>query len=312
MKHYDMRNKHMKIFGSRSKMKQKAISKQSTSKFRPMNIIMISLFIAGSALVIFAVYNLWDGKREDNAAQTEYANLRELGIKITADLITSQNPQDNSTQQGETPPEAQPGQTQPGQSGTNTSTNTNTSQDASQSAAHAHLIEALSSLAQINPDFIGWIKIPGTTIDFPIVRGANNTQYLTTTFSGTANPAGAIFMDYRNKEDFNAPISILHGHNMRDGNMFSPLADYTDKEFLEAHPEIIIITANGERLVFQIINAQPTDAWDSIYSYNFDNDETAQELLEATGVEAKRLLILSTCIGPRRSDERLLIFAVLN
>jgi len=50
---------------------------------------------------------------------------------------------------------------------------------------------------EINPDYVGWLKIDGTNIDFPIVRGNDNEKYLTTTFKGEENILGAVFMDYR-------------------------------------------------------------------------------------------------------------------
>ena len=47
-----------------------------------------------------------------------------------------------------------------------------------------------------NPNYVGWLRIDSTNIDFPIVRGTDNVRYLTTTFRGEENIAGAIFMDY--------------------------------------------------------------------------------------------------------------------
>jgi SrtB family sortase len=243
---------------------------------------------------VIAVKNLWTDYREDVAAFNEYTGLRELSASINS-LITETEQFNNGIT-----PEVTPHITE-------AETNHAVS-DTDSDYIHAHLIEALDILAEINPDFIGWITIPGTTIDYPTVRGTNNTRYLKTTFSGAANSAGTIFMDYHNKENFNAPVSMLHGHNMRDGSMFAPLTNYPDKDFLEKHPEIIIITKDAEQLTYKIIEVKHTDAWDSIYLYNSNNEKTAQQLL--TDTNAEHLLILSTCIGGPGSDERLLIFAV--
>jgi len=164
-------------------------------------------------------------------------------------------------------------------------------------------------LAEINPDFVGWIFIPGTTINYPVVRGEDNLRYVNAMFSGAPNPAGAIFMDYRCAKGFNAPVSLIYGHNMRNGSMFSPLNKYTDKKFLDNHPEIIIFTADGEKLVYSVIDARRTNAMNSVYSLDFKDVEAAVNYAASAGV--RRLLVLSTCIGPEDSVERLLVFAGL-
>jgi sortase B len=167
----------------------------------------------------------------------------------------------------------------------------------------------LSSLAEINPDFVGWIVIPGTTVDYPVVRGRDNSRYLHTTFSGERNPAGAIFMDYRCTGGFDAPVSLIHGHNMRAGLMFSPLTNYLDREFMENYPNIIILTADGETLVYRIFRARLTDAWDSVYTVNYRDEDAAAVFF---GVEThERLLILSTCAGGADRYARLLVYAAL-
>jgi sortase B len=119
-------------------------------------------------------------------------------------------------------------------------------------------------------------------------------------FNGAPNPAGAIFMDYRCDDGFNAPVCLIYGHNMRDGSMFSPLTDYLKQNFLEAHPEIIIFTANGETLIYRIAEVRRTDAWDDVYSLDFNDIP-----------DADRLLILSTCLDNADRSSRLLVFAVL-
>ena len=162
-------------------------------------------------------------------------------------------------------------------------------------------------LAEINPDYVGWIVIPGTTVDYPVVRGQDNSRYLNTMFSGAPNPAGAIFMDYRCTDGFNAPVCLIYGHNMRNGSMFSPLNNYPDPKFMNDNPEIIILTASGEKLVYRIFNALRANAWDSVYALDFY--DTSGEAIKSADVE--RLLILSTCPGGEEQNARFLVFASL-
>ena len=163
--------------------------------------------------------------------------------------------------------------------------------------------------AEINPDFVGWIVVPGTTIDYPVVRGSDNSRYLNTMFSGAPNPAGAIFMDYRCTKGFNAPVCMIYGHNMRDGSMFSPLTRYPKQAFIDDHPEIIILTADGKKLVYRIFEAQRTDAWDSVYTLDFNDAKAAAKL--HTAANAERFLILSTCLSGADRNVRFLVFAAL-
>jgi len=77
------------------------------------------------------------------------------------------------------------------------------------------------SLEKINSHCVGWITIPNTNINYPIVKNDDNEYYLNHNFEKSENKGGAIFMDYRLKEDFSNFNTILYGHNMKDGSMFA-------------------------------------------------------------------------------------------
>ena len=77
-------------------------------------------------------------------------------------------------------------------------------------------------MLQINPDFIAWITVDGTPIDYPVVRGNDNERYMTTSFYGEQNIFGTLFMDYRNRGSF-VPHIIIYGHNSRNDRKFSSL-----------------------------------------------------------------------------------------
>lgn len=87
------------------------------------------------------------------------------------------------------------------------------------------------ALHAINPDIVGWIVVPSTTIDYPIVQGRDNSWYLQHTFRGERNPAGAIFADYLNTSDFSDGHMLVYGHNMQRGNMFAPLHAWDGEQF---------------------------------------------------------------------------------
>jgi len=143
-----------------------------------------------------------------------------------------------------------------------------------------------AALRAINPNVVGWILIPGTSIDYPIVQTTDNATYLRRTFSGEQNPSGAIFMDRRSVPDFSHPNTIIHGHNMRDGSMFAELMQFRDYAFLEAHPIIIIFTPNGDR-VYEIFTAPVVSQISDIYSTDHQPEEA----------DGQPIVTLSTCVN---------------
>ena len=166
----------------------------------------------------------------------------------------------------------------------------------------------LEELFEINNDFIGWISIGGL-IEYPVVRGNDNHRYINTTFMGERNPAGAIFMDYRNTQGFDETISVLYGHLTRDRTMFSELHRFRDSNFLAENPYIEITTLGGDILVYQVFAAIVTDVWNPAYTLSFTNTARAISGFPNTPRDADRFMLLSTCtLGPD-DDERLLVFA---
>lgn len=94
-----------------------------------------------------------------------------------------------------------------------------------------------------NSDTIGWIKIPGTSIDYAVLRAENNEKYERANFYGEYDRRGSIFMDYRNKVGKGAgslsKVTILWGHHLtEDMTIFADVEKYMDAEYYKAHPVI--------------------------------------------------------------------------
>ena len=167
---------------------------------------------------------------------------------------------------------------------------------------------SLAELYAINRDFIGWMTV-GSTIDYPVVRGADNSKYVNTTFTGGHNTAGAIFMDYRNSNNFDEQVCIIYGHHTRDGSMFSPLARYLDPAYLQNNPNISITTKDGTKLNYKVFAATLTDAWDIAYTVGASEGASASEVFPDVPEDANRLLMLSTCTRGGDENERIIVFA---
>lgn len=97
-------------------------------------------------------------------------------------------------------------------------------------------------LREQNPDIVGWIYCEGTIINYPIVQGEDNQQYLRRRYDGTKSTLGSIFLDFRNLSDFSDLNNLIYGHNIRSGQMFAPLMSYRDQAFYEEHPVMWLLT----------------------------------------------------------------------
>ena len=86
-------------------------------------------------------------------------------------------------------------------------------------------------LLEINKDVVGWINVPNTKIDYPIMQSYDNLYYLDKTINLEKNRAGSIFMDFRNSGDGQDKHTIIYGHHMRDGTMFKGLIKYENEDF---------------------------------------------------------------------------------
>jgi len=168
-----------------------------------------------------------------------------------------------------------------------------------------------AELLSINPEFIGWISIEGTSVDYPVVLGRDNSTYLYTTFSGEENYSGAVFMDYRSTEGFESAVSIIYAHNMKDGSMFADLNELLDNQYREAHPKIVIVDLDGVTHHYSIHYVKLTDMYDEVYGVPGKNSDDGDEILKSLGFPpGVKAILLSTCTNSGASTERLLIYAV--
>ncbi len=162
-------------------------------------------------------------------------------------------------------------------------------------------------LQEQNPDTVGWIEIPGTAIDYPIMQGEDNSYYLTRTFSGKENKAGSIFVESVNNGDLQDVHTILYGHNMKNGSMFGTLKKYRNEEYRKRHPYIYLYTP-AHTYKYEIFACSEVSQDSDVYTVWYEADEAfgefAKRLKEGsayeTGVsvsETDTLITLSTCVS---------------
>ena len=183
-----------------------------------------------------------------------------------------------------------------------------------------------AALQEANEDICGWIVLDGTSIDFPIVQGGDNLEYLNKNAYGEPAVYGAIFLDTRNQADFSDPFSLLYGHHMNDGNMFGDIDLYERESFFQNHDSGTLYTPQGA-FALQTVAYILTDYQDP---YIFtpeqwgekDNSELYQYITQTgrnrssdldlmTEGEENRLLALSTCSTHGEGQRSVLILRYL-
>ncbi len=153
-------------------------------------------------------------------------------------------------------------------------------------------------LKSINKDIIAWIEIENTKIDYPILKD-KDVYYLKHTFDKKYNSNGSIFTT--NSYPFEDKETIVYGHNMKNGSMFSDLGKYLNKDFLNSHFNFKIYTptCNYEARIFSVYSIGVETESNNIKSLNFEDRieyyKKASEYNIETDSNIKKIVKLSTC-----------------
>lgn len=99
-------------------------------------------------------------------------------------------------------------------------------------------------LKSTNKNIIGWIEIEDTKINYPILQDNSNLYYLKHTYNKKYSSSGSIFTT--NENPFIDNETVIYGHNMKNGSMFSSLGKYLDKDYLYSHQNFKIYTPKGD------------------------------------------------------------------
>lgn len=159
----------------------------------------------------------------------------------------------------------------------------------------------------INSDVIGWISVPNTRIEYPVVIGEDNDYYLGRNVEKERSKSGSIYMDYRNANPDQQRHIVLYGHNMRNGTMFQNLNYYKKKDFFDNNRTIYLYW-NDKPVEYEIYAAFNVGIDTDFIKTKFDGDEefladmnTLKSLSKyspSPDVELKasdQVLTLSTC-----------------
>lgn len=170
------------------------------------------------------------------------------------------------------------------------------------------LIKAYS----VNNDVVGWLYIPGTNVNTPIVQSKDNNYYLRYNFYGTNTKYGTAYIDYRCKKNTLSTNTVIYGHNMPSGTHFYDVHRYEDIEWYKQHPTITYTTLSGTYtfLVYTAFYSTGSIKNNGGYFFNYIYpnmgpvsmagyiEQIKQRAIYTTGIDLKssdRIITLSTC-----------------
>lgn len=173
-----------------------------------------------------------------------------------------------------------------------------------------------ASLKAKNDEVYAWIKIPNTKINYPIVQSkVDDNFYLNRSIDKTYLFAGMIYSQSCNSLDFYDPVTVLYGHNMNNGSMFANLHKFQNADFFNKNDTFYVYTQT-HILTYKVVSAFKYDNRHIMNSYDFRDSAQLEEfqntVLDPESLlknvrsdvelnEYSKLLVLSTCIGDKRS-----------
>lgn len=185
------------------------------------------------------------------------------------------------------------------------------------------------ALWETNTDICAWIRVPGTQVDYPVLRREEavnpyDDYYLQHTVEGTDGLPGAIYMEPCNAADFCNGNTVLYGHNMKNGTMFGSLHEFEKDAFFNEW-EYVYVAAPEKTFVYRIYAAVTYSNLHIMGNYDFTAAEGLESFVDsleqnrdmadlfresARPAAGDRLLTLSTCVKGE-DDKRFLVVAVL-
>ena len=170
-------------------------------------------------------------------------------------------------------------------------------------------------MSALSEDVVAWLTVDDTNIDYPVMQGEDNSEYLNKDPFGAFSLAGSIFLDARNAGDFTDPYSLIYGHHMEYGRMFGALDEFLDEGYFDRHRTGTLTVADRVYTIhfFACLEADATE--EAIFAPT-ETDGTLEYVLENAAILREMeadgpLIALSTCKLPQTMD-RIIVFGVLS
>ncbi len=164
-----------------------------------------------------------------------------------------------------------------------------------------------NELKKKNPDTVGWIKVNGTNINYPVVQTKDNDYYLTHAYDKTKNEAGWIFADYRNNMTTFDRNTIIYGHGRLNNTMFGSLKNIINSNWYNNKNNYIIkFSTPSENTLWQVFSVYSIKVESYYITTNFASDQEYNTFLQTLKGRSKKdfsakvnatdkIITLSTC-----------------
>lgn len=181
----------------------------------------------------------------------------------------------------------------------------------------------LQDLRKINDDVRGWLTIDNTHIDYPVVQGSDDMEYVNKDVYGTFVLSGSIFLSSDNSSDFTDRYNMVFGHHMDNGAMFGDIDHFLTQSFLDSHTSGTLYLTDNTVYKIRLFACVKTDAYDSdVYDVkalqNKDIAEITAALKTKTGVfgseeagKSGSIIAMSTCMD-LKTNGRAILFGYLD
>ena len=246
-------------------------------------------------------------KRQVAALSTLLAILLVVAAAGIGFMVWQQQELDRAAQQAQDVPEAQ-----------------GSSSPAQEQSGEGNLPENPIDFAELktkNPDIYAWVSIPGTKVDVPILQSTVDHNA-----DGDYAIEGAAYTQRANATDFSDPVTMVYGHQVQNGFMFTTLHYFEDKTFFDEH-DVMYIYTPGHILTYRIVAAYQYDDRHVLNSFDFSKPEVVREYFDSVlspasmlvnvrdGVvlaDDDKIVQLSTCMDAvNRDHTRYLVTGVL-
>lgn len=172
---------------------------------------------------------------------------------------------------------------------------------------------------EITGNMVAWLTIDGTEIDYPVMQGETNNEYLNKNPYGEYSLSGSIFLDSRNSSDFSDDYSIIYGHHMENGYMFGALDAYMKEDYFYEHQKGTLIVGDEEYEITMIAALETLATDEYIFApTTIEGAEILGHIKEIAKIcdsekmeENKRIVAMSTCKYPDTIDRTVVVGSIM-